>query len=82
MALYGVLMEPEFLEERYWPEGDYPILLPIRAVKFARGVLEHPGDPSWWKLVEYAALRRLGVVPRPWPQRIDDRTAEKILELM
>jgi len=79
IALYGVLMELEFLEERYWPEGLYPILLSIKVVKFA---LEHPGDPSWWKFVEYATLKRLGVVLRPGPQRVDDRIAEKIVEVM
>jgi len=82
VALYGVLMEPEFLEERYWPEGDYPILLPIKTIKFARGVLENPDDPSRWKLVEYATLKRLGVILRPGPQRVDDRIAEKIVEIM
>jgi len=82
VALYGVLMEPEFLEERYWPEGLYPILLPIKAVKFARGVLERPDDPSRWKLVEYATLKRFGVVLRPGPQKVDNWIVEKIVEIM
>jgi len=82
VALYGTLMEPGFLEEDYWQEGEYPILLPIRVIKFARGVLEHPDDPSSWRLVDLATLRRLGVVPSRRFQKVDGRTVVQIVELL
>ena len=82
VALFGTLEMPVELRERYWPEGEWPILLPIRVVKFARGVLENPDNPRRWKLVTREVLAQLGVKVLPGPQKIDDKVIEKVVNLM
>jgi len=82
VALFGTLERPVELRERYWPEGEWLILLPIRVVNFARGVLENLDNPRAWKLVTREVLAQLGVKVLPGPQKIDDKVVEEIVKLM
>jgi len=82
IVLYGILINPEPLKVKYWPEGEWPVLLPIKVIKFAKGVLEYPDNPKRWKLVDRETLKRLGIIPTRGVQRIDNAIAEKIVEIM
>lgn len=81
VVLYGELLTPQQLKEKYWPEGEWPILLPIKIKKLAQGVVENPKDPEKWKIITLDKLKELGIRPLPGIQKIEDETGGKIVKL-
>jgi len=82
IVLYGELLRPFETSERYWPEGEWSVILPIKVLKFAKGVVERPDDPASWRLVDRNKLAELGVKVLPGIQKIDDDLIEKIASLI
>jgi len=82
VVLYGELLRPFETSERYWPEGVWNIVLPIKVLKFAKGVVERPDDPASWRLVDRNKLAELGVKVLPGIQKIDDDLIERIASLI
>ncbi|ABO08141.1 hypothetical protein [Pyrobaculum calidifontis] len=83
VVLYGVLQKPEELLEKYWPEGEWPILLPIKVERLAPGVAESPLDPSRWRPVTLAQLQQIGVRVLPSPaQPLPEEKAKALLSLL
>ncbi len=79
IALYGTLKEVAKASVRYWPEGEWAYLAPIAVKATAPGVVDHPDDPSKWRVVTRAELRELGVTVLPGVQNISQDIAEKIV---
>jgi hypothetical protein len=82
LALYGRLLDVREFSGRYWPSGEWHYLLPIRAERAARGVLESPGDPARWRLPTRVQLEGLGVRVLPGIQTVKPELAEKLIELL
>ncbi len=83
VVLYGTLQRPEELRERYWLEGDWPLLLPIRVEKLASGVVEAPRNPAAWRPVTLSQLAELGVRPLPSPgQKLPEDKAKALQALL
>jgi hypothetical protein len=81
LAIYGIAKETLHLAEKYWPQGEKwtPFLLEIKAA--APGILEHPEDPKYWKLLPKAKLEEEGIRVLPGPQKIR-KPSSKILEML
>jgi len=82
IVLHGELLRPFETSERYWPEGEWSVILPIKVLKFAKGVVERPDDPASWRLVDRNKLAELGVKVLPGIQKIDDELIERIASLI
>lgn len=80
--MYGILQRPEELNEKYWPMGEWRLLLPIKVARFARGILEYPENPKKWRLIDRHKLVEIGIKVLPGTQKIPDEVIDKVIELL
>ncbi len=82
LALYGRLLEVKKFSGRYWPSGRWRHLLPIRVEKAAEGVVESPGDPAKWRLLDRQWLEEIGVRILPGVRTVKQEQGERLKELL
>ncbi len=82
LALYGTLLDVKELGEKYWPQGEWLYLLPIKVEKIAKSITENPYDPSKWRLPTRYVLEELGIKILPGLQTIKVEMAEKLKSLL
>ncbi|BFH72984.1 hypothetical protein SJAV_09280 [Sulfurisphaera javensis] len=81
IVFYGEILSVGELKEKYWPEGEWKYWIAIKVEKMPKSIIEYD-DPSKWHYVTYEELKSLGFRPLPWPQKIEDELAKKIISML
>jgi hypothetical protein len=81
-ALYGRLLDVREFSGRYWPSGMWCYLLSIRVERVAEGVIEHPDDPTKWRLPDRRKLEELDMRILPGIRTVKLEQGEKLKELL